>query len=40
VTALRSPRGVSALVVTLFVFGEGAAGGEAGPLIYYRELRR
>lgn len=40
VTALRSPQGVSALVVTLFVFSEGAADGEAGPLIYYRELRR
>jgi hypothetical protein len=39
VTALRSPQGVSALVVTLFVFSEGAAAGEAGPLIYYRDLR-
>ncbi|GAA0906692.1 hypothetical protein Vau01_071010 [Virgisporangium aurantiacum] len=40
VTALRSPRGGSALVVTLFVFSEGAAAGEAGPLIYFRDLRR
>jgi hypothetical protein len=38
VTALRAPSGASALVVTLFVFSEGAAPGEAGPLLYLREL--
>jgi hypothetical protein len=38
VTALRTPSGASALLVTLFVFSEGAAPGEAGPLLYYREL--
>jgi hypothetical protein len=37
-TALRAPSGAPAVVVTLFVFSEGAARGEAGPLLYYREL--
>ena len=38
VTVLRAPSGRTALVASMFVFGEGAAPGEAGPLLYYREL--
>lgn len=34
----RLPAGRPALLVTMFVFSEGAGAGEAGPLIYYREL--
>ncbi|HEX8860227.1 MAG TPA: metallophosphoesterase [Actinomycetes bacterium] len=37
VTSLRAPSGASALVVTLFLPLSGAASGEAGELIYYRE---
>jgi hypothetical protein len=37
VTELRSPAGRAALLFTMFVFSEGAAQGEQGPLIYYRE---
>jgi len=37
VTSLRAPSGASALVVTLFLPLTGAAHGEAGELIYYRE---
>jgi hypothetical protein len=40
VTALRAPTGEPAVLVTLFVFSEGAAPGEAGPLLYYRVLPR
>ncbi len=36
-TALTSPSGKRAVFVTLYVFSEGAASGEAGPLIYYVE---
>lgn len=38
-TVLRSPSGRPALVVTLFLPFQSAARGEAGELIYYRELR-
>ena len=38
ITELRAPSGARALMVTMYVFGEGAAAGEAGPLIFYREL--
>jgi hypothetical protein len=38
VTVLRAPSGRTALVATMFVFGEGAAAGEGGPLLYYHEL--
>jgi len=38
VTRLRSPAGVDALVMTQFLFSEGAAPGEAGSLVFYREL--
>jgi hypothetical protein len=37
VTALTSPAGKPALFVSLFVFSEGAAPSESGPLLYYRE---
>ena len=37
VTTLRAPSGASALVVTLYLPLSGAAPGEAGELIYYRE---
>ena len=37
-TVLRAPSGRTALLATMFVFGEGAGPGEAGPLLYYREL--
>jgi hypothetical protein len=40
VTAIRSPSGVPALAVTLFVPMEGAAPGEAGELIHYTETDR
>jgi len=38
VTELTSPSGRRAMLVTVYVFSEGAARGESGPLIYYREL--
>jgi hypothetical protein len=38
VTVLRAPSGRTALLATMFVFGEGAARGEGGPLLYYHEL--
>jgi hypothetical protein len=38
VTELVAPSGRRALMVTMFVFSEGAAGGEAGSLLFYREL--
>jgi len=38
ITALRSPSGFPAMLVTLFVFSEGAAAGEAGELVYFREM--
>jgi hypothetical protein len=38
VTELVAPSGRRALMVTMFVFSEGAAGGESGSLIFYREL--
>ena len=38
VTAITSPRGRPAIVATLFVPFEGAAPGEAGQLVYYREI--
>lgn len=39
VTALTSPNGKPALLFAYFLFSEGAAKGESGPLIFYRELR-
>ncbi len=36
-TALKSPDGRDAVFVTVYVFSEGAAPDEIGPLIYYRE---
>jgi hypothetical protein len=38
VTVLPAPSGRTALLATMFVVGEGAASGEAGPLLYFREL--
>ncbi|MEP6562196.1 MAG: hypothetical protein ABJD68_14120 [Nakamurella sp.] len=38
VTCISSPSGRPAIVVTLFIPFEGAAPGEAGQLVYYREL--
>lgn len=38
VTELVAPDGKRALMVTMFVFAEGAASGEAGSLLFYREL--
>jgi hypothetical protein len=38
VTELVAPSGRRALMVTMFVFSEGAASGESGSLIFYREL--
>ncbi|MEA2130975.1 MAG: hypothetical protein QOJ85_3866 [Solirubrobacteraceae bacterium] len=35
-TVVTDPIGLRAVVVTLFLFSEGAAAGEAGELIYYR----
>ena len=37
VTSITSPSGKPAIVATLFVPSEGAAPGEAGQLVYYRE---
>jgi hypothetical protein len=37
-TLLTAPSGRPALMMSAFVFGENAAPGEAGALIYYREL--
>lgn len=37
-TALAAPSGRPAVVVTLFIPSEGAASGEGGELVYYREL--
>lgn len=37
-TFLKAPSGRDAVLVTLYVFKEGAAPGELGPLVYYREL--
>ncbi len=36
-TELEAPSGRRAVLVTVYVFSEGAAPGEIGPLIYYRE---
>ena len=36
VTALTAPNGQLAILVTLFVPGQGAAPGESGELIYYQ----
>ncbi len=36
-TALTAPSGRPAVLVTMYVFSEGAAANEIGPLIYYRE---
>ena len=36
-TALKAPNGRDAVLVTVYVFSEGAAPNEIGPLIYYRE---
>jgi hypothetical protein len=36
-TELEAPSGRRAVLVTVYVFSEGAAPGESGPLIYYRE---
>jgi len=36
-TLLTAPSGRPAVLVTMYVFSEGAANGESGPLIYYRE---
>ena len=38
VTEVTAPSGKRALAITQFLFYEGAAAGEAGQLIYYREL--
>jgi hypothetical protein len=38
-TILRSPRGRTALLVTLFLPSQGAARTEGGELVYYRELQ-
>jgi hypothetical protein len=37
-TVLRAPSGARAIVVTLFVPKSGAASGETGELVYYREI--
>ena len=37
ITSITSPSGKPAMVATLFLPSEGAAAGEGGPLIYYRE---
>lgn len=37
ITALKAPDGKNAVLVSLFLPSEGAAAGEAGQLIYYRE---
>jgi hypothetical protein len=36
-TALKAPSGRDAVLVTVYIFSEGAAPDENGPLIYYRE---
>ncbi len=36
-TAVTLPNGRPALVVTYFLFSQGAAGGEAGELVFYQE---
>jgi hypothetical protein len=36
-TALTAPSGRPAILVTMYVFAEGAARGEAGPLVFYVE---
>ena len=36
-TALKAPGGRDAVFVTVYVFSEGSAPGENGPLVYYRE---
>jgi len=36
-TALTAPSGRPAILVTMYVFAEGAAPGEAGPLVFYVE---
>lgn len=38
VTAITSPGGKPALLVTYFVFSQGAAPGEGGELVFYREF--
>jgi hypothetical protein len=38
VTLLRSPAGAPAVCASMFLFAEGAAAGEAGQLVYYREI--
>jgi hypothetical protein len=38
VTMLTAPSGVPAVLVTLYLFNPGAAAGEDGPLLYYREI--
>jgi hypothetical protein len=35
---VTAPSGKPAIVVTQFVFSEGAAPGEAGSLVYFKEL--
>ncbi len=40
VTRLRSPDGVDSLVITYFLFSEGAAPGEAGPLVFFHKLQQ
>jgi hypothetical protein len=37
-TMLTAPSGAPAVLVTLYLFRPGAAAGEDGPLLYYREL--
>lgn len=37
-TILTAPSGAPALLVTLYLFSDGAAPGEAGPLLYYGEI--
>ena len=39
-SVITTPSGLPGLVVTLFVPFEGAASGEAGELVFYRELGR
>jgi hypothetical protein len=34
---LTAPSGRPAVLVTMYIFNEGAATGENGPAIYYRE---
>jgi len=37
VTMLTSPNGRPARLVTYFIFSQGAASGEGGELVFYRE---